>query len=544
MRELLKLQDISYMHTETVLFEKAEATVHQGDIIGIIGRNGAGKSTLLDILAGRRKPTSGSVWRSKTNQQTKLVEQENNIFSAKTTNAEEMQLRNLWKVPTGAYEAMSGGEKLKARLANGFASNADILLLDEPTNHLDEDSVRVLLHEIRESAKTFLIVSHDRYFLDQIATKIWSIEQNKLYTLTGNYTAYTAFREKKKAEQQHAYEKQQKRVKRAEEQMLFLQNWSTKAHMQSTKQEGAKEYYRKKAKRMDKQIKSKQKRLEKELDREKTEAAAPEQAVSFVLQHAGKVGKRFLACKDVAKIYENKALFKHVNFTVQYGEKINLLGANGSGKTSFLNMIVGKEDYLGEIWVAPTANIGYLSQNVYDLPLDKTPSDLFHRDTFAERGLVRNLLKQLGFETESWVLAIKDMSMGERVKLKLMQHILEEKDVLLLDEPTNHMDLPSREQLEKTLIAYKGTLIVVSHDRYFREKVTDAQLLIAEEIIQRRYGGDKTECNSDKETMRLQLDNERQEVLGKLSMMTAADTAYKELDKRFNELTKQMNDLN
>jgi macrolide transport system ATP-binding/permease protein len=532
------------MHTETVLFEKAEATVHKGDIIGIIGRNGAGKSTLLDILARRRQPTSGSVWRSKTNQQMNLVEQENHVFSANTTNTEEMRLRNLWKIPTGTYETMSGGEKLKARLARGFASNADILLLDEPTNHLDEDSVRVLLHEMKESAKTFLIVSHDRYFLNQITTKIWSIEQNRLYTLSGNYTNYTAFREKMKADQQHAYEKQQKRIKRVEGQMLSLQNWSAKAHAQSTKQEGAKEYYRKKAKRMDKQVKSKQKRLEKELAREKTEAVAPEQAVSFQLKHARKVGKRFLTCKNAAKTYENKALFKNVNITVQYGEKINLLGANGSGKTTFLNMIVGKEAYKGEIWVAPAAKVGYLSQNVYDLPLDKTPSELFHKDTFAERGLVRNLLIQLGFETNNWELAIKDMSMGERVKLKLMHHILEEKDVLLLDEPTNHMDLPSREQLEKTLLAYQGTLIVVSHDRYFREKVTDKQIFITEGTIQRRHNGDKTASMSDKEAMRLQLANERQEVLGKLSMLTMADTSYKELDKRFNELTKQLNDLN
>ncbi|QXE00195.1 ribosomal protection-like ABC-F family protein [Terribacillus sp. DMT04] len=544
MRELVKLQDVTYMHTETVLFEKAQATVHEGDIVGIIGRNGAGKSTLLDILAGRKQPTSGSVWRSKAAQQIKLIEQENNSFSSETSNTEEMRLRKLWKVPSVPYEAMSGGEKLKARLARGFASNADILLLDEPTNHLDEESVRVLFHEMKESTKTFLIVSHDRYLLDQAATKIWSIEQIKLYTLDGNYTDYTAFREKKKADQQHTYEKQQKRIKRVEGQMLSLQSWSAKAHAQSTKQEGAKEYYRKKAKRMDKQVKSKQKRLEKELAREKTEAVAPEQAVSFQLKHARKVGKRFLACKNVTKTYEKKALFEDVNFTVQYGEKINLLGANGSGKTTFLNMIVGKEAYKGEIWVSPPAKIGYLSQNVYDLPLDKKPSELFHKETYAERGIVRNLLIQLGFETESWELTIKDMSMGERVKLKLMQHILEEKDVLLLDEPTNHMDLPSREQLEKTLLAYQGTLIVVSHDRYFRKKVTDTQLLIAEGTIQRRLDGDKTESMSDKETMRLQLANERQEVLGKLSLLTAADTMYKELDKRFNELTKQLNDLN
>ncbi|MFB1098754.1 ribosomal protection-like ABC-F family protein [Terribacillus sp. JSM ZJ617] len=542
MKELIKVQQMTYKYGERLIVQQANATVHQGDVIGITGRNGAGKSTLLQLMAGSKPVTEGSIWKADS-LGIELVEQEREIYSSESVQSEAAVLLGKWRVPSTSYHNMSGGEKLKARLANGLSSRADVLLLDEPTNHLDEDSVNLLVEEIKKTNKTILIVSHDRYLLDQVATKIWSIEGQRLHTFAGNYTAYTDHRKKEKAAQQHAYEKQQKRIQQVESQIASLQNWSTKAHAQSTKQEGAKEYYRKKAKRMDKAVKSKQKRLEKELEKEKIEAAVPDHGVSFELSTARKRGKRFLECINVTKQYDDKILFQDANFTIKHGEKIGLQGPNGCGKSTFFRMITENEPYAGEIWISPTAKIGYLSQDVYDLPLNKSPGEIFHKETFDERGKVQTLLLNLGFDKESWTLPIEGMSMGERVKLKLMQHILADKDVLLLDEPTNHMDLPSREQLEQTLTAYSGTLLVISHDRYFREKVTDTQLIIQGGKISKNLGTTAAKSETEDDILLMQLENEQQEVLGKLSLLAPGDTAYKDLDERFNQLIKRIRQL-
>jgi macrolide transport system ATP-binding/permease protein len=375
-----------------------------------------------------------------------------------------------------------------------------------------------------------------------VATKIWSIEGKKLFEHKGNYSSYMKFREQKRLTQQREYEKQQKMVERIESQMNELTTWSKKAHAQSTKQEGAKEYYRVKAKRMDAQVKSKHKRLEKELERVKVDPLETEYKARFSMKANNKVGKRFLEVKNLTKSFEGRTLFKDSNFTIQHGEKISISGPNGSGKTTLLKIIVKQETAEGDVWISPSANIGYLTQEVFDLPLEQTPEQLFYKETFEERGKVQNLMKHLGFSASQWTEPIRNMSMGERVKCKLMAYIIEEKDVLILDEPTNHLDLPSREQLEDTLAQYNGTLIVVSHDRYFLKKTTSSNLIIVNDSIQKQLN-ELSPKRNNMEELRLKLETERQEVLGKLSFMTPNDKAYTELDKRFKDLTKQINEL-
>ncbi len=187
--------------------------------------------------------------------------------------------------------------------------------------------------------------------------------------------------------------------------------------------------------------------------------------------------------------------------------------------------------------------MGYLTQEVFDLPLHQTPEELFYRDNFAERGKVQNLMKHLGFIPSQWKEPIELMSMGERIKCKLMMYILEERDVLILDEPTNHLDLPSREQLEETLAQYKGTLVIVSHDGYFLEKTTAEKLVIADQRIYKVTGQLPTAQREDEEELTLKLETERQEVLGKLSFISMNDPLYKDLDRKFNELTKDIQAL-
>ncbi len=542
MKELLKLNDVYVEIKENTLLEKMNVTVKQGDVIGLIGKNGAGKSTLLQLINGKIEPSKGIVEWQQMNMTTAYVEQEIESFISNDVIAKEAELLAKWGVPTNDFLTLSGGEKLKIRLAKGFARNPNVLILDEPTNHLDEMSTEFLIKQIKNMKGTVIVVSHDRYFLDVVATKIWSIEDKKLIEHSGNYTSYMKAREQRRLTQQREYEKQQKKIEQVETHIKELTSWSHKAHAQSTKQEGVKEFYRVKAKRMDAQVKSKRKRLEKELEKTKVERVKEEYSVEFSIQANKKVGKRFLEVKQLRKEFDGRTLFENVNFTIQHGEKVAIVGPNGSGKTTLLKMIMGTETVQGEIWISPSANIGYLTQEVFDLPLDKTPEDLFFKDSFEERGKVQNLMKHLGFQASQWKEPIEHMSMGERVKCKLMAYILDEKDVLILDEPTNHLDLPSREQLENTLAEYNGTLVIVSHDRYFLEKTTNTKLVFSNHMIQKQLEK-PIKTRDDIEELRLTLETERQEVLGKLSFLTSNDKGYKELDERFIELTKQLTEL-
>jgi len=543
MQELLKLQNIKYEVIDNTIFENVNGTVHSGDVIGIIGKNGAGKSSLLRIISGDLPLSHGRLKWLQKHVTIEMVEQETEDFSAELHESEEAEILAKWKVPSNRYRELSGGERLKARLARGFSRDAQLLLLDEPTNHLDEQSTNVLIDFIKKYKGAIILVSHDRYFLDKVATKIWSLEERQLIEHKGNYTSCMKAREQRRLTQQREYEKQQQMIQTIEGQLNELTSWSQKAHSASTKQEGFKEYHRVKAKRTDAQVKSKRKRLEKELEHSKVEQVKPEYEVKFTLKANEKRGKRFLEVKNLQKSLNNRSLFKDVNFTIQHGEKVALVGPNGSGKTTLLKILMGEvESDGGEVWISPSADIGYLTQEVFDLPLSKTPEELFYRETFEERGKVQTLMKHLGFEMAAWKEPIQNMSMGERVKCKLMVYILEEKDVLLLDEPTNHLDLPSREQLEETLSTYNGTLLIVSHDRYFLEKTTNSTIGIEKGRIIKQLKEMPAKIDIQKEQL-LKLETERQEVLGKLSFLTVKDSQYPELDAKFNELTKQINQL-
>ncbi|CAN7552017.1 ribosomal protection-like ABC-F family protein [Rossellomorea sp. LjRoot5] len=541
MREMLKLSNISYEVMDRKIFEGVNAGVQEGEVIGIIGNNGAGKSTLLQLIAGERTATDGQIqWLRDVT--ITMVEQETETHSSEGLTPSESKLREKWQVPKHEYGELSGGEKLKARLAKGFSQQADLLLLDEPTNHLDQESLKSLTKHIRDYKGTILFVSHDRYFLDEAVTKIWSIEGKKLIEHNGNYSSYMEARKLRRLTQQREHEKQQKMVERIESQMKELTSWSKKAHAESTKQEGYKEHYRVKAKRMDTQVKSKQKRLEKELERTKVTEVEEDHNVRFSIQSTHKTGKRVLEVKNLEKSFEGRTLFKNVHFTIQHGEKIAVTGPNGSGKTTLLKIILGAEAAEGDVWMSPSASIGYLTQEVFDLPLDQTPGELFYKETFSERGKVQTLMKHLGFQTSHWKEPIRNMSMGERVKIKLMKYILEERDVLILDEPTNHLDLASREQLEETLSEYNGTLVIVSHDRYFLEKTTDIKLVVENETIKKEVDEPASERDYNEE-QRMTLETERQEVLGRLSFMRHEDEGYRELDRKFIELTRRINEL-
>ena len=339
-------------------------------------------------------------------------------------------------------------------------------------------------------------------------------------------------------------------ITRVEGQIENLEKWSEKAHRESTKKGGAKEYFRMKAKKRDVQIRSKRKRLEGELEKERIDRPEDEIDVSFTLKEQKKKGRRVMELKDVRKMFGGNELFKDVSFTVQAGERIGLIGPNGSGKSTLFRMLLGEEVCDGDLWKTEGMSIGYLSQTMLDLPEDVTMAEYFDVDTFQEQGMIRTNLANLGFSKKHWGLPLSALSMGERVKVKLMQFIVEGKDVLLLDEPTNHLDLPSREELEKTLETFPGTLLFASHDQYFTERMADGLLLFEDETIRKlpmtfsEWKERGIIAQSEKSGVeRMRLETELQAVLGKLSMLKPGDGEYEELDQKFYRLSKRLREL-
>ena len=550
-----RLEELTVVYGDVTIFEKVSADIPEGAVIALVGPNGAGKSTLMERISGSREPSSGRVrWHGKRPSVTYFRQEEvAPDLSAET--GEVLAERKKWRLSDEvAYNTASGGERMKLRLSAALAEPSRLVLLDEPTNHLDREALERLIGQISESRSTFIVVSHDRHFIDRVADRIWELDHGTLTEYEGNYTNYRNEKEAARAAQQKHYEQQQKKVARVEEQLSQLSDWSDRAHRESTKKGGMKEYYRVKAKKKDIQIRSKRKRLEAELEKDGVEKPEEEASVTFDVKGGRRKGMRVFELRDVSKSFGKRTLFRDVRFTVLSGERLALLGPNGSGKTTLFRMLLGEEPHEGEIWRTGGMTVGVLSQSVLDLPLGKTMEAYFSAATFEQQGKLRTDLANLGFTAQHWTLPLSRLSMGERLKVKLMRFILEGTDVLLLDEPTNHLDLPSREELERTLGTFPGTLLFASHDRYFTGKLADGILVFAEGTVrklpmtpaeweEKRSGEGKDRDGKVMEEERLRLETERQAVLGKLSLLSPGDPDYAGLDTRFLELTREIRQL-
>lgn len=551
-----KLNQVTLAHGETVILDRVSVDIPEGACIAVVGANGAGKTTLLSLLTGELSPTSGAIsWNGKAPSMTYFRQEQEKEGEPNWAREETGKYRSKWNIPAQAnYQFASGGERMKMRLSSALAENSQLVLLDEPTNHLDSDSLEELMRLIQTGNSTYIIVSHDRYFIDEVADFVFEIEHGKLSVYEGNYSDYRQKKERNREIQLHQYKQQQRKIAQVEGQIEQLGEWSTKAHAESTKKGGrlmgAKEYFRMKAKKKDVQIRSKRTRLEAELEKERIDRPEDEIEVSFAVQGRKKKGRRVFELKDVNKNFGEQELFKNVSFTVQAGERIACIGSNGAGKSTLFRMILGEEGYEGGLWTTEGMKFGYLSQTVLDLPEEMTMAHYFHAETFETQGKIRINLANLGFTKEHWDLPLSALSMGERVKVKLMQFILEETDVLILDEPTNHLDLPSREELEKTLDTFQGTLLFASHDRYFTERMADGLLVFEAGTIRKmpmtyeEWKARGVAVQSDKkEDQKLRLETELQAVLGKLSLMKSSDKRYQALDEEFHTLTKRLKAL-
>jgi macrolide transport system ATP-binding/permease protein len=458
------------------------------------------------------------------------------------------------------FSGLSGGEKTKLAIAHIWASKPDMLIMDEPTNHLDFQGVEWLIKELKTYGAATLIISHDRYFLDQTVDRIIELEGGASSSFPGNYTFYREEKARRHQSQLHHYEEQQKYEQKIEAEIDRLKNWSNKAHREAGKvgkmaeMRGVKEFYRSKAKKMDQQIKSRIKRLEK-IEIEGVKRPKDEDKVLFEWSSPEKRGRRLIEAEQLTKSFGSRILFEDSSFYIQRGEKIGLLGPNGCGKTTLLQMIMGGESIdSGQLWVSPSAKIAYLTQDVTGLDPQCSVLELL-QGAHAERvvvGKARTLLANMGFDESMLIKPIQQLSLGERTRIKLAQLLMQDQDLLILDEPTNHLDLTSREQLEDTLTTYNGTLVVVSHDRYFLEKTCDKLLIFAEGKIQKfergfeEYMMKMEQQNStsfeniqDIKEQKMIVENRISFLLGELNKYSSSDAQYAALDLEFKRLIEQ-----
>jgi ATP-binding cassette subfamily F protein 3 len=512
----LSVRNLTMTFIERNLFTDVSFDVEERDKVGFIGANGVGKTTLFKILNGEISPVSGTVTFSKNvrpgymeqhacnnpradvyhellsvfdylsdmeteisalahqidnksgnldelvERQTMLIEQferAGGLTYKSRTRSALLGLgfsENDFTMPVGN---LSGGQRSKLCLAKLLLSQSNMLLLDEPTNHLDIDAIAWLEGFLRDFKGAMIIISHDRYFLDNVTNKTIELEHNRAMVYTGSYSEFVKKKESVNESLKNKYEHDLKEIKRIEGIVEQQKRWG-QAHNFIT-------------------AASKQK----EADRIKDQLVAPESELETMRMHFEprcESGNDVLICKNLAKSFDDKQLFKNVDIHIRKGERVFIIGGNGCGKTTLFRILTGKTPMdSGEYDYGANVEIGYFDQMQQNLDLSKTALDEVW-DTFPNmtQTEVRSALASFLFKGEEVFKPLSKMSGGERARVSLLKLMLKGSNFLLLDEPTNHLDASSREELEKTLLDYSGTMLIVSHDRYFINKIADRILLL------------------------------------------------------------------
>lgn len=566
---LLSCREIKKDFGETNILNNINFDIGIGERIGLVGANGAGKSTLANIIAGRLDMDGGSLcWHKKSvnigylRQESAYIENvsdEGNIKDYLYT-ASTLALKKVYEWDDTKLKNLSGGEKTKLSISKIWSRNPDFLILDEPTNHLDYDGVRWLINEIKKYKGTVLVISHDRYFIDECVTKIFEIENNTLKQYNGSYSFYREEKKRRYESQLNQYYEQEEKKKRINEQISILKNWSAKAHrdapakaIASGNKKGGKEFLRAKAKKMDIQIKSRIKRLEK-IEIEGVEKPKEERKIDFRLKSAVLKGNRVIEVSGISKAFKDKVLFKESSFYVHKGEKVGIFGKNGCGKTTLIKLLMGVEESdKGDIFFSSSVKLGYLSQDISYLDMKKNVLDCFEITSKEGLGNLRTLLFNMGFSEDMLSQSLGSLSLGELTRLRIAELINKECDLLILDEPLNHLDLNSREKLEEVLLNYNGTILLISHDRYMMERVCNKLIVFEDCSIKRVECGlkefldnknipDKA-CMKGSKEKKMLIENEISYVLGEMCRYSPETDECKKMDLKFKELINMKNKI-
>ncbi len=503
---MIELKELTLGYGQRTLLEMVTARMTSGQLIARLGRNGAGKSTLLKILAGVRQPTRGRVTAPKDcviaylpqhlmtedgrtvfeeasmafshlKEMEREIEVLNNELATRTDYESEDYMALIEKVATMSEKFyaidlthfeedvekallglgfersdftrptsdFSGGWRMRIELAKLLLQDPDVLLLDEPTNHLDIESIQWLEHFLTESARAVVVISHDRKFVDNITTRTIEVTMGRIYDYKVNYSKYLELRKERREQQMKQYEEQQKMIQ------------ETKDYIERFKGTYSKTL----------QVQSRVKMLEKlqiiEVDEEDTSA------LRLKFPPSPRSGNYPVTMEDVGKRYGDHRVFGGVNLTVERGNKIAFVGRNGEGKSTLVKCIMGEIEHEGTLTLGHNVQIGYFAQNQASL-LDGELTVFQTIDDVAQgeiRTKIRDLLGAFMFGGEDSTKKVKVLSGGERTRLALLKLLLNPVNLLILDEPTNHLDLKTKDILKQALVAFDGTLIVVSHDRDF-----------------------------------------------------------------------------
>lgn len=506
---ILSLTNIkkSYIDEETI--KDASLIVEEGDKIGLIGINGSGKSTLFNIITENLSYDDGEIFRKKDlkigylEQQLNLhqegsiydnclfifrdlIELEKNLrrqehIIAENPNNLEEELNKYQRMQDEFYKldgysfhsrirgtliglgfieddfdrdisTLSGGQKSRVALAMLLLEDADLLLLDEPTNHLDIDAISWLEKYLKDVNKAIIIISHDRYFLNNIVSKVVLLENGETKTYLGNYDNYMRQRKKDFEVLKRQYEDQQKEIKRQEEII--------------------KRYLSLGRDRFIKQGKSRKKMLDK---MQKIEMPSSNKKTNLSFATNKTSGKDVLEIKNLSKSFGDNLVFHDLNASVYKNDKIGLIGPNGVGKSTLFKIIAGKiSQDSGEVKIGSNVDIAFFYQELDNLNLNNTVMDeIWDEFPKLEHFQVRKYLAEFLFVGDDIFKTIDELSGGERGRLSLLKIMLKGANFLVLDEPTNHLDIDSKEILEDALLKYEGTVLSISHDRYFLNKTVD-----------------------------------------------------------------------
>lgn len=503
-----------------ILFENLQLEVNKGEHVAIVGVNGSGKTTLLQLLAGVEVPEKGRIIKSKEatigylhqiphypQHAVKEVLEEAfaDIYAIKgkmTALEQEMQSTVTDKILlqygqlqeqfmlAGGYEvdaqlamianglgivdlleqpfsSLSGGEKTKVMLGQILLKKPSILLLDEPTNHLDMQAIEWLENYVRNFEGIVIVVSHDRQFMNQVAQKIIEIEDGEAFTYNGHYDAFIAQKEAKIEQQFANYEEQQKKIKKMQETIKRLKQWANEANPPNASMH-------RRAKSMEKAL-ARIERVKKPITKKK---------MNLALTMAERSGKEVVLLQDLHHGFD-KPLLKDSNLAVYFGERLAIVGSNGSGKSTLLKMMLGEiVPNQGVCHIGSNVKFGYLSQQFEHQNPAIRLIDAFRERVAVSEAEARHILARFLFYGFDVFKKVKDLSGGEKMRLRLAQLMHEDINVLILDEPTNHLDIEAREVLEETLESFEGTIIGVSHDRYFLQKIFSKTAWIENQTIQ------------------------------------------------------------
>lgn len=495
MANILTIEKLTKSYTERRLFDGISLGISDTDRIGVIGINGTGKSTLLKIVAGEETAEEGTITRRNGLRVSYLPQ--NPVFDPEKTLlqnvTEGLSAKESYRNLSGEASAMltrlglcdaavspaqlSGGQRKRAALVRALLTESELLILDEPTNHLDSEMTEWLEEYLRKRKGAFLMVTHDRYFLDRVANKIVELDKGKLYAYQTNYSGFL----ERKAEREElllAAEQKAKNLYRIE--LAWMQRG---ARARSTKQ------------------KAHIARFEALENRERP----AEEASVEINALSSRMGKKTIELKELGKSYGGKPLFSHFSYLLLPQDRIGIVGRNGCGKSTLMNLLAGRllPDE-GEIEVGVTVKIGYFSQENEEMELSKTVLQ-YIRDTaeFVEtrdgRMTASAMCEQFLFDKSMQYTRIEKLSGGERRRLYLLKVLMEAPNVLLLDEPTNDLDIKTLTILENYLSEYEGIVIAVSHDRYFLDRFANRIFAFEENGIIARYEGNYSDYKEARE---------------------------------------------